>query len=376
MRLPKSFGRFQTSMPLALALCGLSSVAAHAQDVINIGAVLPLTGPSATVGEDIRRGVMMGVDKVNAEGGIQGKKLNVIVEDSANNPTTALSAARKLANVDKVPAVMGEYSSSITLPMAQFLVKEGVTHMNIGSSSVKIKTLGDSAFNIIGLEDNGNKYAAKDLFAMGKRKVAVIAPNNAYGQGVAEGFKKDFEALGGKVVSELLYVGGKSTYRSELQQLARSKPDTYLYTAYGQESAVINREGSELGLRDVPWYAYIMSMSVSDTPADIAQGQIGMELGSVKGDMGKAYAASFEKKYNGPFKTAFNGYGYDAVTLIAAAMKKAGGTTSKDIQKGLMQVSNDGFVGVTGPIKFDAGRQRIDPPYDMLKYDAGKLIPR
>lgn len=376
MRVSLHFGKLQSAVSVAAAVVGLSGGWAQAQEVISIGAVLPLTGPSATVGEDIRRGVMMGVDKVNEQGGVLGKKLNVIVEDSGNNPTTALSAARKLANVDKVPAVMGEYSSSITLPMAQYLVKEGVTHMNIGSSSVKIKALGDTAFNIIGLEDNGNRYAAKDLHALGKRKVAVIAPNNAYGQGVAEGFKKEFEALGGKVVSELLYVGGKSTYRSELQQLARSKPDTFLYTAYGQESAVINREASELGLRDVPWYAYIMSMSVSDTPPDIAQGQIGMELGSVKGDVGNAYAANFAKKYNGPFKTAFNGYGYDAVVLLAAAINKAGGASSQDIQKGLMQVSTDGFVGVTGPIKFDAQRQRVNPPYDMLKYEGGKLVAR
>ena len=62
--------------------------------------------------------------------------------------------------------------------------------------------------------------------------------------------------------------------------------------------------------------------------------------------------------------------------MIAAAMNKAGGSTTADVQKGLKQVSADGFVGVTGPIKFDAGRQRIDPPYDMLKYDAGKLIAR
>src|SRR6218665_2036393 len=93
-----------------------------AQASMRIGAVLPLTGPSATIGEDIRRGIMLGVDEVNASGGVLGKKLALIVEDSANNPTTALTAARKLATVDKVPAVIGEYSSSITLPMAQYLV--------------------------------------------------------------------------------------------------------------------------------------------------------------------------------------------------------------------------------------------------------------
>lgn len=349
---------------------------AMAQDVIQLGAILPLTGPSATVGEDIRRGMMLSVDAVNAKGGVLGKKLAVVFEDSGNNPTTALTAARKLATVDKVPAVMGEYSSSITLPTAQYLVKEGVTHVNIGSSSFKIRSLGSTSFNLIGLEDAGNRYAAKDTYAMGWRKIAVIAPNNAYGQGVAEGFKHEFEKLGGKVVAQAMYVGGQSTYRRELQQLARSQPDAYLYTAYGQEASVINREAKELGLRDVPWYAYIMSMSVSDTPPAIAEGQIGMELGAVKGDTGKAYEAAFRNKYKEGFKSAFNGYGYDAVTLLAAAINQSKGSTPADIQNGLRAVSTAGFVGVTGPIAFDADRQRIDPPYDNLKYQGGTLVPR
>lgn len=349
---------------------------ALAQSGIQIGAVLPLTGPSATVGEDIRRGIQLGVEHVNDKGGVLGQPLTVIIEDSGNNPTTALTAARKLTTVDKVPAVMGEYSSSITLPVAQYLVKEGVTHFNIGSSSVKIRELGASAFNIIGLEDAGNRYAAQDAYGLGWRNIAVIAPNNAYGQGVAHGLKAEFEKLGGKVVAQVLYTGGQSTYRRELQQLSRSQPDAYLYTAYGHESAIINREARELGLRDVPWYAYIMSMSVSDTPPAIAEGQVGMELGAEKGELGQAYATAFKAQHPEGFKSSFNGYGYDAVLMLAAAMERAQGSSSADIQKGLRLVGEAGFTGVTGPIVFNAEGQRIDPPYDRLKFEGGKLVPR
>lgn len=358
-----------------LLVSGIFSTA-WAQDTISIGAVLPLTGPSATVGEDIRRGIELGVEHVNANGGVLGKKLNVIIEDSGNNPTSALTAARKLVTVDKVPAVMGEYSSSITLPMAQYLVKENVVHLNIGSSSNKIRELGPSAFNIIGLEENGNRFAAKDVYDLGHRNIALIAPNNAYGQGVAHGFKEEFEKLGGKVTAQVLYTGGQSTYRRELQQLARANPDAFLYTAYGHESAVINREGKELGLRNVPWYAYIMSMSVSDTPAEIAEGQIGMELGSPTGELGKKYEEAFKAKHSEGFKTAFNGYGYDGVLLMAAAIEKGKGTSPAEIVAGLKAVGAEGFTGVTGEIKFDDEGQRIDPPYDRLKYEGGKLVLR
>src|SRR5699024_8526913 len=100
---------------------------ASAQETIQMGAVLSLTGASATVGEDVRRAVDLAVDDVNENGGVLGKKFEVIVEDSAGNATSALNAARKLVNVDKVPVIIGEDSSGITLHIAQFMVMEGVS---------------------------------------------------------------------------------------------------------------------------------------------------------------------------------------------------------------------------------------------------------
>lgn len=361
------------SLAVGLPLAMLSP-AALAQDSIQMGAVLSLTGANATVGEDVRRAVTLAMDQVNAKGGVLGKKFNVIIEDSGGNATTALNAARKLASVDKVPVVIGEYSSGITLPMAQYLVKEGVTHINIASTSVKIRDLGATSFNLIGLENLGNKFSAADAWALGYRKVAMFAPNNAYGQGVSHGFKEEFEKLGGKVVSEVLYTQGQSTYRRELQQMARSEPDAYVYTAYGQESAVLNREAFELGLRAKPFYAILLSMSLSDTPADIAKGQLGMEVGSVQGDAGKAYADAFAAKYKEGMKTSYTGYAYDAVMMTAAAIERAKSTEPAAVQAALKEVGK-GYAGVTGPITFDADRQRIDPPYAKLKFD-GKVVPR
>jgi branched-chain amino acid transport system substrate-binding protein len=368
-----SFRSVLPGVGAALAFAGLT-LSAHAQDTVQMGAVLSLTGANATVGEDVRRAVALAVEQVNAQGGVLGKKFAVVVEDSGGNPTTALNAARKLVSVDKVPVVIGEYSSGITLPMAQYLVKEGVTHINIASTSVKIKDLGATAFNLIGLENLGNKFSAADAWSLGYRKVAMLAPNNAYGQGVAHGFKDEFQKLGGEVVTEVLYTAGQSTYRRELQQMSRANPDAYIYTAYGQESAVLNREAFELGLRKTPWYAILLSMSLSDTPAQIAQGQLGMEVGSVYGEAGKAYAAAFAAKHKEGMKTSYTGYAYDAVMMTAAAINKAKSTQPAAVQAALKDVGKN-YAGVTGPIIFDADRQRIDPPYAKLKFD-GKVVPR
>ncbi|EJN07760.1 ABC transporter substrate-binding protein [Herbaspirillum sp. YR522] len=358
---------------LAAAWCAISA-GAIAQETVQMGAVLSLTGANATVGEDVRRAVDLAVEKVNSQGGVLGKKFSVIVEDSGGTPTTALNAARKLVSVDKVPVVIGEYSSGISIPLGQYLVKEGVTHINIASTSVKIRDIGATSFNLIGLENFGNKFSAADTWALGYRKVAVIAPNNAYGQGVSHGFKEEFEKLGGQVVTEVLYTAGQSTYRRELQQIARSAPDAYVYTAYGQESAILNREAFELGLRKTPWYGILLSMCLSDTPAEIANGQLGMEVGSVDGPAGRAYAEAFRAKYKEGMKTSYTGYAYDAVLMTAAAINKARSTKPADIQAALKEIGRD-YAGVTGSISFDQDRQRQNPPYAKLKYD-GKVVPR
>lgn len=353
------------------------SAPVNAEETISMGAILPLTGANATAGEEMRRGAVLAVEQVNANGGVLGKKFNLIIEDSGNNVTTALTATRKLVDVDKVPVVTGEFSSSITLPMAQYIVKQGMIHLNEASTSVKIRELGANAFSVVGLEDKGNEFSSKDVWDLGLRNVAVIVPNNAYGQGVLHGFKDEFEKLGGTVIAETLYTMGQSSYRRELQQLSRSNPDAYVYTAYGQESAVINREAKELGLRDKPFYGILLSMCVSDTPADIANGELGMETGSAQGDVGKAFAAAFEAKYGAPIKVSYTAYVSDAVMLTAAAINKAGSADPGAIRTALNEISKEGsYVGITGSIRFDENGQRVDPPYAKLKVEDGKIVPR
>src|SRR6218665_4058846 len=101
-----------------------------------------------------------------------------------------------------------------------------------------------------------------------------------------------------------------------------------------------------------------------------------MEVGAAKGELGKAYETAFRARHKEGFKSAFNGYGYDAVRMLAAALTQAKGSSSADVQRGLTEVGAGGFVGVTGPIAFDAEGQRIDQPYDKLRYQGGRLVPR
>lgn len=354
----------------AMAASALLASPVAAQDAVTLGAVLPLSGASATIGEDQRRGIELAVEKINAEGGVLGRKLAVSVEDSGGRAQSAIDAARKLVSVGKVPVVIGEYSSGNTIPVGQYLQREGVVHINPGSSSPKIKEIGDFSFSTIGLDDVAGKFTAKAVYDMGHRKAVFLAPNNAYGQGVFNETKAAFEKMGGKIVADLLYTEGQSNYRRELQRVAAAKPDVIIYSGYGQEAATINREAFELGLNKTPWFGIYLSMCTADSRPETVEGQKGMEVNYVGPD-GAWYRDAYRKKYGKDFATTFSGYAYDAVMIAAAAIRKAGSAEPakiRDAMKGL-----GAFAGATGPIAFDADGQRSEQPYIVVTYTGGEL---
>jgi len=239
-------------------------------------------------------------------------------------------------------------------------------HINIGSSSQQVRKIGAGSFSVIGLDDLSARFAAQDVYARKLRRIALIAPNNGYGQGIAGEFRKRFEALGGTVVSTVLYTEGQSTYRRELEQMARANPEAYVYSAYGQEAATINRQAYDMQLNRSPWYGIYLTMCTSDTPPQIARGQIGLEVAS--GGVGaKAYEEAYEAAYKEAPRSAFGSYAYDATMLSAAAINYAHSTDPARIRSALDTLGKS-YAGVTGAISFDRDGQRIAQPYEKVSF--------
>ncbi|AEQ50164.1 extracellular ligand-binding receptor [Pelagibacterium halotolerans B2] len=330
---------------------------------ISIGAVVPLSGASATTGEDQRRGITLAVEEINAQGGVLGQPFSVIIEDSGGRPQSAIDAATKLVTVDEVPIVIGEYSSGNTLPMGDYLVQQGVPHINPASTSGQVRDIGETSYSVVGLDNVSTAFAAQDVLDQGWERVAVIAVNNAFGQGVAEEFGKHFTELGGEVTTSILYNQGQSTYRRELQQLAAGEPDAIVYTAYGTEAALINQEAFELGMQDqFPFYSILITMMNSDTEPQFKVGQMGMDVGYV-GENGESYREAYTTAFGEDFLSAYGGYAHDAVLFAAAAIERAGSTDREAILEAIEALGEEGFEGITGMINFDEDGQRTAQPY-------------
>ncbi|MGZ4566405.1 MAG: ABC transporter substrate-binding protein [Blastococcus sp.] len=339
---------------------------------VNLGAVLPLTGSSASIGEDQRRGIELAVDKINKDGGVLGKKLNVIVEDSGGAANSAIDAAKKLTSVDKVSAVMGEYSSGVTVPLGQYLQQAGVVHLNVGSSSPEIANIGDKSFSVIGLDTIASKFASDQLLKRGYKKIAIVVPNNSYGQGIVKPFTDALQAGGGKVVETVLYTEGQTSYRAELERIQKSSPDAILYSAYGQDSSVINQQAFEGGMQKTPWFGIYLTMCTSDSAPQTVESQIGMDVNYVGPD-GQAYQDAYKAKYHADFSSTFSGYTYDGTMMLAKAIAEAGSEDPGKIVAALKEIGK-GYAGVTGDITFDAHNQRTTQPYLVLKYTHGKVV--
>lgn len=357
----------------ALATTALPEPNSALQGTVVVGAVLPLTGTNATIGQDQKRGIDLAVAKINSGEGVLGKRLEVVVEDSEGRADAAIQAARKLVSVDKVPAVIGEYSSGITIPLQQFLQTSNVVGVNAGSSSTDIRGTGPLQFSVIGLDDVAGSFTARALRDRGFDSIAVLAPNNAYGSGMVKSVSQAFEQLGGTISTTGLYNEGQADYRQELQRLRDTNPDAYVLTTYGKDGTTINSQVFELGMTDKPIFDIYLSQDVPDADPVSVEGRIGMDVNSIA-DSGEAYRDDYRNAFGEDFISSFNGLSYDAVSLLAAAINQAGVTDPAAIAGALAQVSQT-FVGVTGPVRLDQDGQRSDQPYVLATVRDGRIVP-
>jgi branched-chain amino acid transport system substrate-binding protein len=338
-------------------------------DDVTIGAIFPLTGASTHEGIDERRGVELAVEQINADGGINGRDLQVIYEDSESRPEAGTDAAHKLIDVNKVPAIIGIFSSGVTLPAAAYAQEQGVVMVNPGSTSPKCAEVGDYFFSTIGLDHLMGSEQALLALREGYDRAAVLVPNNPFGIGMEEWMVKTFEEKGGEITTIIEYPLAQTDYRAELQRLFEGDPEAVLYTAYGEESKILTKQAMEMGT-DAQWIGGYLTMCTGVADPQTVQGHIGLEP-AYHMPAGQAFTEAFVEKYGEEPGGPFSYLAYDAAWLIALAMREAG-TDAEAIKNALPEVAKN-YDAATGDLQFDENGQRLEQPYDELIYTDGEV---
>ena len=360
---------------LACLIIGGMSVATDAAEPVIIGSISPLTGTNAVQGLDMKRGEGLALEEINAAGGVNGRPLKIIWEDTESSAKGGMDAVHKLVEINKVPLIIGAYSSGISLPTGQWTNSKKVIQISEASTSPKLREIGPYFFNVMGLDEVMGTKLAEFALESGAKSFASITVNNPFGIGVEIWTEKTVKKAGKSWLEAVRYDEKKTDYRAEIERLFAKKPDAIFFTAYGTESKLILKQAYEMGLKPSKgWYADYMTMWSNEVIPESAKGIKGLVMGSATGLRYKEYQAAYKKKYGEKSKqTAFGAYAYDAAWIAALALNMAGDDADTDkIAKALHTVSKV-YNGVSGDKSFDKDGMQVTDYYTRKTYTGGKL---
>jgi branched-chain amino acid transport system substrate-binding protein len=334
------------------------------QEPVRIGFIQPLSGPIAAAGSYITNGAKIALDRVNAKGGVKGRRLELIIEDNKSDPAETRNAAEKLIVRDKVPVLIGAWGSSMTLAMMPLAAQHGVGIIVETSSSVKItdpKTPGSKIVSRISPTSELEALGVEPLLPqLGMKKVGYIAVNTDWGRGAVVAFGDVIKKQGGKI--ELVeYVGQADTdFYSQLTKFKAAGVDSVLITDDAPKTAKMLQQMKELGLN-----AKVLVTGGSAWPDSIvqlagapaAEGAMFVSFynpydHALAGDpeASRAYVEEWKKR-GLPWIGVVEGMrGFDAVNLVAKALETAGEPTAANVHDAVRRTELRALYGL---IKFD-----------------------
>lgn len=374
--------QFTTKMiPLAGAIAFAFAGAASAQElVVKIGHVAPLSGAIAHLGKDNENGARMAIDELNAKGvTIGGKKakFELLTEDDASDPKQGTAAAQKLADA-KVNGVIGHLNSGTTIPASKIYSDAGIPQISPSATNPKYTQQGfKTAFRVVANDGQLGGTLGRYAVQVNKAKrIAVIDDRTAYGQGVAQEFIKGVKTTKGsaEIVAQQ-YTNDKATdFNAILTAIKAKNPDTVFFGGMDAVAGPMLRQMKALGINaKFMGGDGICTEGLAQLSGDaMADGQVVCaEAGGVEEAQKKGmddFRAAYKKKFNSDVQL-YAPYVYDAVMVMAEAMKKAG---SAEPAKYLPELHKIKYKGVTGNIEFDAKGDIKDGTLTLYSYKGGK----
>jgi branched-chain amino acid transport system substrate-binding protein len=369
--------QFTTKLiPLAIAMAFAGS--ASAQEVVRIGHVAPISGPSAHLGKDNENAARMAIDELNAKPFmINGKKvtLQLLGEDDGADPKQGTAVAQKLVDA-KVKGVIGHLNSGTTVPASKIYNDAGIPEISPATTATQYTMQHfPGAFRVVAndakLGGTLGKYAVQTLKA---KNIAVIDDRTTYGQGVAAEFLKGAKGPGVKIVAKEFTQATATDYTAILTSIRAKKPDVVFFGGMDSVAGPMLKQMKALGITAVMMGGDGMCTEALPRLAGDAVGEgkvVCAEAGGVKGPQEKVmddFRARFQKRYNVGVQL-YAPYVYDAVMVMAQAMQNA---KSAEPAKYLPELKKIKYEGVTGTIQFDQNGDLKDAPLTLFTYKGGK----
>lgn len=342
-----------------------------AEAPIKIGVIVPLTGDMASFGTSLVKSVQLASDEVNSKGGINGRQIQLVVEDGVCSPKSATDAANKLVNVDHVKIIIGGLCSGESLATIPIAEKEPAVVFSPCSSSPKLTGASkyfardypsDAFQGIVGAQFMSNK---------GIKKVAVLYGQNDYSVALKEVFKKEAARLGIQVVDDESFTQDTSDLKTQLTKIIGAGAEGFYMPDYTQAFITGLKEAKELG-----YTGLILGTESGSDPAIVAAIKDAPNFVYTSPKVSDSVEAKdFEAKYKqtyGSEPLLCSSYGYDAIHLLAQVVSKTGENPDA-MSSELRGISN--YPGASGSITIGENGDLSTASYDFHTYRNGKIVP-
>jgi branched-chain amino acid transport system substrate-binding protein len=343
---------------------------------VNIGFFGDLTGPTFNFGLSAKNGVLMAADEINQAGGINGRQIDIVIEDDKGSPEEAAQVTGKLIDRYKVAAIIGAGASGNSLAAAPKAQSARVPLIAPSSTNPSVTQVGDYIFRACFIDafqgEVMAKFAANTLKA--KRAAIMLDFNSPYSRGLTDFFEFGFAKLGGEIVAKQSYRQGDADYRGQLSAIKAANPDVIYIPGYYGDVALIVRQARQIGVTvpllgadgwDAPelWElgsdslngSYISNHYSADDPSETIQ----------------RFVHAYRQRYGNLAPDAHAALAYDALKFLAEAIQRAGTTDGPKLRDALAETKN--FAGVTGIISMDRDRNAVKPAV-VLKLEDLKYI--
>jgi branched-chain amino acid transport system substrate-binding protein len=334
------------------------TAAAHAQQPIKIGSFLAVTGPASFLGDPEAKTLRLYVDKVNKEGGVNGRKLELVVYDSAGDAKQAATFARRLIEEDKVDIIIGGSSTGETMAVVPLAEEAEIPFISLAGASVIVEPVKKWVFKMPHSDRMAVEKSYEDMKKRGLTSVAVIGGSGGFDQSCRKEAAAMAPKYGMKVVADETYAATDSDMSPQLTKIKNAPGVQAIFgCGFGAPTSITARNWKQLGMTNIAFYfnhgvgsqqfidgagggaegvrVPVAALLVAEQlPASDPQKQIGLD-----------YIAAYKAAYNQPIST-FGGHAYDGFHIALAAIKRAGGTDKAKVRDELEKTK--GFNGVDG----------------------------
>ena len=365
---------------VAAILSLVMAASAGFAETVKVGVLLPLTGSMAKFGEIEKRSYEMAAEEINAKGGVNGKKIELLFEDDTGKPDVGRSGVEKLISREKVPVITGGYSSSVTAAAAPVAQQFKVPFVICTGSADDVTEKGyDYVFRVNQPASEYPNAVKSFLHEVGKdvKTVALLYENSAFGQSSSKSFETDAVALGLKIVVKEGYQAGAIDFKPVLTKVKAANPDMIYMVSYIMDASLLMRQSKELRINPkmfVGGGAGFTLPEFAKSAGDAAEGVYSATLwvDTLPFPGAKEYSANFQKKYGS--ETEYHGAeAYATMYVVADALKRAKSITPKDVRDAL--VATD-MKTAFGPVKFISyGKKTQQNKLDtyMVQWQKGEL---